>query len=152
MVFSPRANRSAWIRSQESGLDAHVAFVRERRKRNVCSERGLYRRADGFSGGGDDPYYVDRMVEHFSRGEVAYQSYFDHDRGGGAVPRLLGRGEADSGRGPGSRGRRPGACRQPAVGTVTPERPSSSRPRPRSAREDGVADPSPWRAMTSGSE
>lgn len=85
-------------------------------------------------------------------GRGPYQSYFDHGRGGGAVPRLVGRGEADIGRGPGSRGRCPGVCRQPAVGTVTPERPSSSRPWPRSAREDGVADPSPWRAMTSGSE
>ncbi len=79
------ADRWSWIRSQELGLDAHVAFVRARGKRNVCSEWGLYRRGDAFAGGGDDPYYVDRMAEYFSWGDVAYQSYFDHDWGGGTL-------------------------------------------------------------------
>ncbi|MEU6544814.1 hypothetical protein [Streptomyces sp. NPDC046859] len=78
-------DRWSWMRSQELGLDAHVAFVRARGKRNVCSEWGLYRRGNVFAGGGDNPYYVDRMVEYFSWGEVAYQSYFDHDWGGGTL-------------------------------------------------------------------
>ncbi|MFF9012882.1 hypothetical protein ACF09C_07875 [Streptomyces sp. NPDC014870] len=83
-TMSP-ADRWSWIRSQEAGLDAHVAFVRARGKRNVCSEWGLYRGGDVFAGGGDDPYYIDRMTEYFSWGEVAYQSYFDHDWGGGTL-------------------------------------------------------------------
>lgn len=79
------ADRWSWIRSQVMGLDAHVAFVRARGKRNVCAEWGLYRRGDAFAGGGDDAAFVDRMTEYFVWGEVAYQAYFDHDWGGGTL-------------------------------------------------------------------
>lgn len=79
------ADRWAWIRTQEMGLDAHVAFTRSRRKRNVCSEWGLYRRRDAFAGGGDDADFIDRMAEYFAWGDVDYQAYFDHDWGGGTL-------------------------------------------------------------------
>ncbi|MFJ5833599.1 hypothetical protein [Streptomyces sp. NPDC093089] len=79
------AGRWSWIRSQVMGLDAHVAFVRARGKRNVCAEWGLHRRGDAFAGGGDDAAFVDRMAEYFVWGEVAYQAYFDHDWGGGTL-------------------------------------------------------------------
>ncbi|MEU8531388.1 MULTISPECIES: hypothetical protein [Streptomyces] len=79
------ADRWSWIRSQAMGLDAHTAFVRARGKRNVCSEWGLYRAGDAFAGGGDNTFFVERMAEYFSWGEVAYQSYFDHDWGGGTL-------------------------------------------------------------------
>lgn len=78
-------DRWSWIRRQDMGLKAHVAFVRARGKRNVCSEWGLYRRGDAFAGGGDNPFFIDRMAEYFAWGAVAYQSYFDHDWGGGAL-------------------------------------------------------------------
>ncbi|MFC7221005.1 hypothetical protein ACFQLX_23020 [Streptomyces polyrhachis] len=82
------ARRWSWIRTQDMGLDAHAAFVRARGKRNVCSEWGLYRAGDAFAGGGDEPSFIERMGEYFDWGAVRYQSYFDHDWGGGTLADL----------------------------------------------------------------
>lgn len=81
------AARWTWILTQGGGLDAHVAYVASKGKPNVCAEWGLYA-ANGspdLDGGGDNPYFIQRMSEYFQRNNVVFQSYFDFDWGGGSL-------------------------------------------------------------------
>ncbi len=48
-------------------------------------EWGLRRKGDQFGGGGDNPYYVDRMADWFGQTTPGYQSYFNVDWGGGVL-------------------------------------------------------------------
>lgn len=78
-----------WMRQRtcRGGIDDHVAYVASKSKQNICSEWGLYA-ANGspdYDGGGDNPYFIDRMYEYFSWGNVYYQTYFDLDWGGGVL-------------------------------------------------------------------
>lgn len=83
-AVTPEA-RFDWIRGQTMGLDALAEFAREHGRRIVCSEWGLYAPGDAYAGGGDNPYFVERMAGWFAEVNVFYQSYFDSDWGGGTL-------------------------------------------------------------------
>ncbi|MEU6660618.1 glycosyl hydrolase [Streptomyces sp. NPDC046821] len=65
------------------GVRDFKVFAAAHRKPVSYPEWGLYRPGDSYAGGGDSPYFVDRMAE-LVQGS-AYQSYFDHDWGGGTL-------------------------------------------------------------------
>ncbi|MEV7794531.1 hypothetical protein AB0O68_21460 [Streptomyces sp. NPDC087512] len=81
----PPATRWTNIRTAGMSIDAVVAFAASKGKRLVCSEWGLYGPGDAYNGGGDDPYYIDRMYEYFRDNDLYYQCYFNWDWGGGVL-------------------------------------------------------------------
>lgn len=83
---TPQA-RWNWLKTKTMGLDAHVSFVASKGKTNVCSEWGLYSATGSpdLDGGGDNPYFVERMAEYFRDNNVYYQAYFNADFGGGTL-------------------------------------------------------------------
>ena len=63
--------------NQFNGLVAHRDFANAHGKPLSFPEWGLYPKGDEQGGGGDDPYYIDRMADWIASNNVAYQSYFD---------------------------------------------------------------------------
>ncbi|MFF2778839.1 hypothetical protein ACFVU3_28515 [Streptomyces sp. NPDC058052] len=65
------------------GVADHRAFAAAVGKPISYPEWGLYKRGDSYAGGGDNPYFVDRMAE-LTR-HARYNAYFDLDWGGGVL-------------------------------------------------------------------
>jgi glycosyl hydrolase family 26 len=63
---------------QPYGLRWHRDFARAHRKPMTYPEWGLWLRSDGL-GGGDNPYYVEKMRAWIEQNDVAYHMYFDED-------------------------------------------------------------------------
>ena len=80
---STPAQRWNFALTQFNGLRAHKAFADAHGKPLSFPEWGLYARGDIQGGGGDNPYYVDRMADWFATNNLAYQSYFNASWGGG---------------------------------------------------------------------
>jgi Glycosyl hydrolase family 26 len=66
------------MRTQPVGLDWHRAFARAHNKPMTFPEWGLWNRPDGH-GGGDNPYFLQKMHEWIADNEVAYHMYFEFD-------------------------------------------------------------------------
>ena len=64
------------------GLRWHREFARAHGKPMTFPEWGLWIRPDGH-GGGDNPYFVEKMHEWIGQNEVAYHMYFEEDRSDG---------------------------------------------------------------------
>jgi hypothetical protein len=62
----------------EGGLRWHREFARSHGKLMTFPEWGLWIRPDGH-GGGDNPYFIERMHEWISQNDVAYHMYFEKD-------------------------------------------------------------------------
>jgi hypothetical protein len=67
------------------GLKDHRAFAAAHSKPVSFPEWGLYKPGDQFAGGGDDPYFIDRMAEWISSSRTVYQAYFNLNWGGGIL-------------------------------------------------------------------
>lgn len=59
------------------GLNWHRDFARSRGKPMSYPEWGTGTRPDG-SGGGDDPYFIEKMAEWIAANDVAYHNYWDY--------------------------------------------------------------------------
>jgi hypothetical protein len=64
--------------NEPHGLRWHRDFARAHGKPMTFPEWGLFVRPDGH-GGGDDPYYVEQMLNWIDTNDVAYALYFDFD-------------------------------------------------------------------------
>ena len=60
------------------GLRWHKQFAAQHGKQMSYPEWGLWIRDDGH-GGGDNPYYIQKMREWIDANDVAYHSYFEYD-------------------------------------------------------------------------
>ena len=60
------------------GLNWHRQFAGQHGKQMSYPEWGLWIRDDGH-GGGDNPYYIQKMREWIVANDVAYHSYFEYD-------------------------------------------------------------------------
>jgi Glycosyl hydrolase family 26 len=60
------------------GLQWHREFAREHGKPMTYPEWGVWLRHDGL-GGGDNPYFIEKMHEWIEDNDVAYHMYFDYD-------------------------------------------------------------------------
>jgi hypothetical protein len=80
---SPPEDRWNNLLYQPMGLNEFQAFASAHNKPMSIPEWGLWPKETG-DGGGDNPYYIDRMAEWIktNQGKVAYQSYFNHLSGG----------------------------------------------------------------------
>jgi hypothetical protein len=76
------------IRDEPYGLAWHRDFAAAHGKPMTFPEWGLSERSDGH-GGGDDPYFVERMADWISQSDVAYQMYFEYDEGTAAFHTLM---------------------------------------------------------------
>jgi hypothetical protein len=65
------------------GVNAFKAFAAAHNKPMSYPEWGLYRKGDVYAGGGDSPYFIDRMAELVK--DSKYQAYFNFDWGGGTL-------------------------------------------------------------------
>ena len=66
------------LRSKDYGLNWHRDFAAAHGKQVTFPEWGMIVRTDGH-GGGDDPYFVERMHEWIEQGDTAFHVYFDLD-------------------------------------------------------------------------
>ena len=82
---STPAQRWNFTLNQRLGLVDHRAFAWAHGKPMSFGEWGMLARGDQFGGGGDNPYYVDRMADWFGQTTPRYQSYFNVDWGGGVL-------------------------------------------------------------------
>ena len=82
---SPPEQRWSFTLNQFNGLVAHRDFAQAHGKPLSFPEWGLYAGGDVNGGGGDNPYYIDRMADWFATNNVVYQSYFNGDWGGGGL-------------------------------------------------------------------
>lgn len=57
------------------GINALKSFARSHGKPYAFPEWGLYKKGDGYGGGGDSPYFIDRMAEQAAGAK--YHSYFN---------------------------------------------------------------------------
>lgn len=78
--FPATAHERAWnhLVTKPYGLDWLAGWAASRGKRLSLPEWGLSKRCDGH-GGGDNPYFLERMRAWIDRHEVAYEAYFDAD-------------------------------------------------------------------------
>jgi hypothetical protein len=74
----------------QGGLRWHREFARAHGKRMTFPEWGLWIRPDGH-GGGDNPYFIERMHEWISENDVAYHMYFEKDLSDGEHRLMAGR-------------------------------------------------------------
>ncbi|MFE9773424.1 glycosyl hydrolase [Streptomyces sp. NPDC005931] len=65
------------------GVNEFKAFAAAHNKPKSYPEWGLYRKGDAYAGGGDSPYFIDRMAELVR--DSTYQAYFRHDWGSGTL-------------------------------------------------------------------
>jgi len=70
------ATRWRQIEDESHGLAWWHRFARRHRRPIAVPEWGLSSRPDGH-GGGDDPYYIERMHSWFARVKPAYECYFN---------------------------------------------------------------------------
>lgn len=82
---STPAERWDFTLHQRLGLADHRAFAQAHGKSVTFPEWAMRAKGDQFGGGGDSPYYVDRMADWFATTSPAYQAYFDVDWGGGVM-------------------------------------------------------------------
>ena len=75
-IVSDPATRWNDLLTQNYGLNWIVTFSKSHNKPISIPEWGVAQRADGH-GGGDDPYFVNQMVQWFQTNSVAYENYFD---------------------------------------------------------------------------
>jgi len=85
----PRVRWRAYL-ARPYGLRWHRAFAASHGKPMTYSEWGIIERPDGH-GGGDDPYFVDRMSDWISINNVAYAIYFEHRSPSGSSALSAGR-------------------------------------------------------------
>jgi glycosyl hydrolase family 26 len=78
--YKEPARRWQELMNEPYGLRWHRDFARAHRKRMTFPEWGLVLRGDGH-GGGDDPYFVQRMHDWIAANDVAYAIYFEVDSG-----------------------------------------------------------------------
>ena len=69
--------RWSFLLNQPNGLIDHRDFAAARGKPLSFPEWGLYAAGDVYGGGGDNPYFIDRMADWFAANNVAYQGYFN---------------------------------------------------------------------------
>lgn len=74
-----------YLLTRTMGLNDHKAFAAARGKPMSFPEWGLYARGDQQGGGGDNPYFIDKMADWFASNNVAYQAYFNVNYGGGVM-------------------------------------------------------------------
>ena len=72
------AQRWRSLLEQPYGLQWQRDFAADHRKQMTFPEWGLSVRSDGH-GGGDDPYFMEKMVDWIRANNVAYALYFDYD-------------------------------------------------------------------------
>ncbi|MDP9070453.1 MAG: glycosidase [Actinomycetota bacterium] len=82
------AGRWQRMLTQTHGLDWLESFAGSHGKQIAFPEWGLSLRSDG-NGGGDNPYFIERMHEWFNTRNVAYQLYFEHDMWAGEQHRMM---------------------------------------------------------------
>jgi hypothetical protein len=82
---STPAQRWDFTVNQRLGLSDHRAFAQAHGKPVSFPEWALHSQGDQLGGGGDNPYFVDRMADWFSSTTTAYQIYFNADWGGGVL-------------------------------------------------------------------
>ncbi|MFD4474619.1 hypothetical protein ACFWPU_00680 [Streptomyces sp. NPDC058471] len=68
---------------QRMGVNEFRGFAAAHSKPYSFPEWGLYKRGDNYAGGGDNPYFIDRMRE--ATQGAAYQAYFNWNWGGGVL-------------------------------------------------------------------
>jgi hypothetical protein len=78
------------LKNQTNGLRWQRDFARAHRKRMSFPEWGLVLRADGH-GGGDNPYFVQKMHDWIAANDVAYHNYFEVDMPGAPIRLMTGR-------------------------------------------------------------
>lgn len=78
------------LMDQPHGLRWHRDFAAAHGKPMTFPEWGLFARPDGH-GGGDDPYFIEKMHEWISTNNVAYALYFEHDASDGYHSLMSGR-------------------------------------------------------------
>ena len=70
--------RWSWVRTQDHGLDWTARFAADHHKPIAVPEWGLNTtRLNENGGGGDDPYYVERLLDWATQFGVVYEAYFD---------------------------------------------------------------------------
>lgn len=74
---NPAVRWNAYL-TQPYGLRWHREFARSHHKPMTLSEWGVVERSDNY-GGGDDPYFVNRLRDWISANNVAYSVYFECD-------------------------------------------------------------------------
>jgi hypothetical protein len=74
--------------TQTHGLDWLESFAGSEGKPLAFSEWGLSDRSDG-NGGGDNPYFIERMHEWITTRNLAFQNYFEHDLWAGERHRMM---------------------------------------------------------------
>jgi len=65
------------------GINSFKAFAKAHNKPVSYPEWGLYKKGDSYAGGGDSPYFIDRMAE-LVQGST-YNAYFNMNWGGGTL-------------------------------------------------------------------
>jgi glycosyl hydrolase family 26 len=78
------------LMNQAYGLRWQRDFARAHRKKLSFPEWGVVLRADGH-GGGDNPYFVERMHAWMGANDVAYHNYFEVDMPGAPIRLMTGR-------------------------------------------------------------
>jgi hypothetical protein len=81
---TPQA-RWSYITSRQMGVNDLAAFARTHGKPLSYPEWGLYAPGDSFAGGGDNPYFIQKMAELISSTKPVYQAYFNLDWGSGVL-------------------------------------------------------------------
>lgn len=84
---TPATPEARWANTLNTsmGLAAHTTFAQSHSKPIIFDEWGLYATGDIYNGGGDNPYFIDRMADYFITVKPYYQSYFDFNWGGGVL-------------------------------------------------------------------
>jgi hypothetical protein len=80
-----RQLRWQYLSSRKMGINEFTQFARAHGKPVSYPEWGLYRPGDNFAGGGDNPYFINKMAELMSSTKPIYQSYFNLNWGGGVL-------------------------------------------------------------------
>lgn len=73
------------IVSRPMGVNQLINFAQGHKKPISVPEWGLYKPGDSFAGGGDNPFFIEKMVELMNATKPVYQSYFNIDWGGGVL-------------------------------------------------------------------
>jgi hypothetical protein len=87
-MWPPLRNRDEWdrdymntYRDSPQGIGAWLAFAKSKGKKLAVSEWGVNNGPDPPAGGGDNAYYVSRMLRFFkaNAADMAYESYFNRN-------------------------------------------------------------------------
>jgi hypothetical protein len=74
-----------YLLSRRLGINDFVHFAQAHNKPVSFPEWGLYKLGDSFAGGGDNPYFINKMAGLMASTNPVYQSYFNLDWGGGKL-------------------------------------------------------------------